>query len=402
MDDRPATRAAGEPRAHDGRGPKAPPILLGLQIAAVVVLVGWALHATASVSALIAAALFIAVVTAPLDRRVGERMPEGLRWLGHVAVLLLLLLVLAVFGLGLFFAAQRVAGAFPGVDAAAAALPDLVGPESGGADVEAGSGDADGRAADAVGDGDGRAQDALAGVDAAGTELLSQLSGLVSGAAFGALQWGAAALSGVVLAIFLALILLVDAPGWRRRAARALGPERADGAAHVLGVVGRQVRRFLMVRTALGLATAVLYMLWLWLFGVDLVLVWGVLTVLLSFIPNLGSILSGVLPTIYAFLTKDLGTALAVGAGLTVIEQVIGNFLDPRLQGRYVSVSPTVILAGLLVWTWIWGVPGALLSTPVLIMAIVACAHVAALRPVSLLLSDCDGYDELDRITGRA
>ena len=120
------------------------------------------------------------------------------------------------------------------------------------------------------------------------------------------------------------------------------------------------------------------------------------LTFLLSFVPNLGSILSGILPTIYAFTTKDIGTAIAVGAGLTLIEQVIGNYIDPRVQGRLVAVSPTVIFAGLLVFAWIWGAPGALLATPVLIAAVIAFTHLDAMRPVALLLSNCGNYEELD------
>ena len=162
--------------------------------------------------------------------------------------------------------------------------------------------------------------------------------------------------------------------------------------------MGRLVRRFVLVRAAMGLVTAVLYMIWLWIFGVDLIFVWGILTFLLSFVPNLGSVVSGLLPTVYVFLTKDIGTAIAVAAGLLAIEQVIGNFVDPRVQGRQISISPVVILTGLLLFAWIWGVPGTLLSTPVLIAALVICARIEPLRPVALLLSDRDDYRELDKM----
>lgn len=148
----------------------------------------------------------------------------------------------------------------------------------------------------------------------------------------------------------------------------------------------------------MGLLTALLYLGYLWLFGVELILVWGILTLLLSFIPNLGSILLGILPTIYVVLTKDFGTALATGAGPTAIEQVIGNDVDPRLQGRQVSISPVLILSALLVFAWIWGVPGTLLSTPMLIAATVVFARIEALRPTALLLSDCDDHETLDRM----
>lgn len=408
MDDR---RTAPTPDAEPAdHRPKAPPLILGLQIAAVTILVGWALHATAAVSALIVAALFTAIVMAPLDRRVAAGLPERWRWVGHLVAFLVLLLVVVAFAGGLLFSAQRIATAFPGLeDTPASAFVDMGEDEGsrerdsgtdGGGDVAEGEGE-QGRASE-DGGAMGSLRDALEEVDLAGSDIAAQAGEFVSRAAMGLLRFAAAALSGVALAIFLALIMLVGAPGWRARTERVWGTARAEQVGHVVGVIGHQIRRFLMVRAVIGVVTGVLYMLWLWLFGVDLILVWGVLTVLLTFVPNLGSIISGILPTIYVFLTQDLGTALAIGAGLTVIEQVTGNFIDPRLQGRYVSIAPSVILAGLLIWTWIWGVPGALLATPMLITAVIVGAHIDSLRPMALLMSDCRSYEELDKITGRA
>jgi AI-2 transport protein TqsA len=134
---------------------------------------------------------------------------------------------------------------------------------------------------------------------------------------------------------------------------------------------------------------------WLYLFDVRLLPVWAILTLLLSFIPNLGSVLSGVLPTLYALVTKDFQTALLIGAGLFAIEQVVGNFIDPRLQGRQIAISPLVVLAAILIWGWIWGVAGALLAVPMTIAIMVACAQVPALRPLALILSDQTEEDEL-------
>jgi AI-2 transport protein TqsA len=212
------------------------------------------------------------------------------------------------------------------------------------------------------------------------------------------LSFATSALGGVVLVILLALLMLVDAPNWKRRIGHVAGDRRRDATLEAVTVIGRKVRRFVVIRAGLGLLTSSIYMAWLWLFGVELILVWGILTFLLSFVPNLGSILSGILPTLYAFLTKDLGTAVAVGVGLVVTEQVIGNFIGPRIQGAEISISPTVVLVGLLAFAWIWGVPGTLLSSPVLIAALVIFSKVDGLRPVALLMSECDDYDELDEM----
>ena len=375
MDDHPAPT-----REPDAR-PRAPQVILGLQVVVAVILVGWALRATASVSALIAAALFAAVILAPLDRWVATRTGQG--WLGHTAALLAMIASFLAFLAGLYFAAQRVATEFPSLEQMSTGM--IPG-------VEGGSEDGQG------GEGSGILDSLLGGGESSGVEVVSRLADIASSVALTGLEYASAAVGGVVVLIFLALIMLVDAPHWRARVERVWGDRVAGGAEDAVAVIGRQLLLFILARTALGLLAAVLYMAWLWAFGVELLLVWGVLTLLLSFVPNFGSILSGILPTLYAFLTKDFGTAIAVGIGLTVIEQVIGNYVDPRVQGRLVSISPTVILTALLIFAWVWGVPGALLSTPVLIAAVIAFSRIDALRPTALLLSNCRTFEELDEV----
>jgi AI-2 transport protein TqsA len=360
-------------------------VFLGLAVVAVAILVGWALHATASVSALIVAAAFTAVAMAPLHRKVGEA--AGRRWVGHLVVLALMIAAVAAFAGGLFFVAWRVAAEFPAmssVPAPSEMIPGMGG--SGGAGPGLGRPGADGPGGL---------------LDAAREQIASRLGQFASTAAFTVLQFATAALGGLTITIFLALIMLIDGPNWRARLRRLWGEGTAATVADGIDATSRQLGRFLAARAALGVLTAVLYTLWLWPFGVGLLWVWAVLTVLLSFVPNFGSIISGLLPTIYAFLTRDLGTALLVAGGLLVIEQVIGNYVDPRVQGRQVSLAPAVILSALLVFAWIWGVPGALLSTPILIAMVVGFARIEPLRPAALLISDTSSFEELDRIVRR-
>ena len=123
----------------------------------------------------------------------------------------------------------------------------------------------------------------------------------------------------------------------------------------------------------------------------------GLLALLLNFIPTVGSLIAGIFPVLFAFAQKDPGTALLVGGGLLVIEQVMGNFVDPKLLGERLSVSPLVILVSLLVWSWIWGIAGALIAVPMTVLLTVTFAQVPALRPVALFLSnerDLEGLEE--------
>ena len=223
-------------------------------------------------------------------------------------------------------------------------------------------------------------------------DAAQRASGLVMLAARSAL----ATASGLVLVVFLALMMLIEAPAWAGRLGAAAAPERGRAARGALDALGVRVRRYALLRLAMGVVTATLYAAALWLAGLDLIWTWAVLTVVLSFVPTIGSIIAGILPTAYALLTRDLGTAAIVGASLLAIEQVIGNFVDPRISGDQVKLSPLVVLIALLVWTWVWGAAGAILAVPMTLAMVVVGARIEPLRPLTLMLTDREDMDGLD------
>jgi AI-2 transport protein TqsA len=231
-------------------------------------------------------------------------------------------------------------------------------------------------------------------IDSFGSTILGQVSGIVKAV----VTTTGSVLAGIVLVFFLTLLMLIEAPLWRKKLSSIASSYTAQDTEDTLNVVAYRLRRYLLTRTVLGLLTALLYVLWLWIFGVDLLLVWFLLTFLLNYIPTIGSLISGGLAIIYAYVQKDFGSATLVAAGLLAIEQIMGNYIDPRVQGRQVSVSPLIILFVLLLWGWIWGVAGALLAVPITIAVIIISAHVAPLRPLGLLLSNEKDMDGLDRI----
>ena len=205
--------------------------------------------------------------------------------------------------------------------------------------------------------------------------------------------------SALVVIFFLTLLILIESRDWGRKISTITHWRTEWRLTESAEVIAQKVRAYLLIRGVLGLATAALYGLWLWFFGAGLIFVWALLTFLLNFIPTVGSIIAGLLPVIYIVATQDLGTAVAVGAGLLVIEQVMGNFIDPKVSGNRISVSPLVVLVGLLFWSWIWGIPGALLAAPVTVALVVLGAHVPILRPWALLLSDRTDMEGLTEAT---
>jgi AI-2 transport protein TqsA len=337
-------------------------------------------------------AFFLALLVSPIDRWGMRHAPDRLRWLGHVAAMGAILAVLLVFVGSIWLAAEQAAARLPfdGEDVAEL-MPGPSSEEEGGTSTEASGGTAARTVAGAL--------DHLgARFGSAGTSLLGNLAERAAGFASTILTTAGSILGGAVLVFFLTLLMLIERPRWRKKVLAVTG-SGGDRGLDPFAVVAERVRAYLWARTILGALTGVLYALWLWAFGVDLLFVWFVLAFLLNYIPTIGSLIAGGLAAGYAFLTKDFGTASFAAAGILAIEQVIGNYVDPRVQGRQVSISPLIILIALLFWGWVWGVAGAFLAVPMTTAILILSARLAPLRPLALLLSDETDEEGLDEVT---
>jgi AI-2 transport protein TqsA len=379
-----------------------------------VILLGWALRATGAVIVPLVFSLLIALMVAPVDALVARVMPRGLKWLGHVAAMGVIVVVLGVFAGGIWIAAQRVVAQFPEISEELASMASLEGAmeQIAGEDGQSAPEPAP-RGETATGgasDDEGLLTERGARIDlsqlvdrfrGAGGEIGSRLADWAASYATTILSSAGSAFGALVLVFFFVLLMLIEAPVWRQKVARVFSGGDEASLVDSVTVIARQMRRYLLVRVILGLVTAGLYAGWLWIFDVDLLLVWALLAFLLNFVPTLGSLVAGVLPVIYALVQKDFSTVVVIGAGILVIEQVMGNYVDPRVQGRQLSLSPLVILAVILIWGWIWGVAGVLLAVPVTMALVVVCAHVPRLRPVALFLSDERSFSGLDRMASR-
>ncbi|WP_170003882.1 AI-2E family transporter [Pseudopontixanthobacter vadosimaris] len=220
--------------------------------------------------------------------------------------------------------------------------------------------------------------------------------GMLASGAMTALGITTNTLAGMVLILFLILLMLTEADDWHAKitAVAAKGGDRRW--LDIGRSVGEKFRAYFTLRLILGTLTAALYMVWLAIFGVDYLVLWGLLAVLLNFIPTVGSIVAGALPVAYVLVTRDAGMAALVAGGLLVIEQIMGNFIDPKVMGKRLSISPLVVLLSLLFWSLLWGMVGAILAVPMTVLITMVMAHFRELRPAALLLTDQTSFAELD------
>ncbi|MCE8032601.1 MAG: AI-2E family transporter [Halomonas sp.] len=181
---------------------------------------------------------------------------------------------------------------------------------------------------------------------------------------------------------FLALTLiflimgLLEAGTFQRRLPHALGADAAERLLTAFEELGWKFRRYMLIRSAVSVLTGILTWLFALSVGLDLAVVWGLLAFSLNYIPFVGSILAVFPPTIFAVVQfASWQTPVVVLAGMALIQFSIGNFLDPRLEGRALAISPFAVIFSIFFWSIVWGIPGAFIGVPLTIALITICGH---------------------------
>ncbi len=180
-----------------------------------------------------------------------------------------------------------------------------------------------------------------------------------------------------VTLVFVALGLLEVEPA-RRRLERLERPEL--GALLLTGsaALAAKLQRYMAVRTLVSALTGLAVAAVAALIGLELAAVWGVMAFALNYLPFIGPLVATVLPTLLALVQfQDVATPLAVLVGLNLVQTLLGSWLEPRLAGARLGLSPFLVLLAVFAGALVWGLPGAFLGVPMLI----AVATFAAVHP---------------------
>jgi AI-2 transport protein TqsA len=176
----------------------------------------------------------------------------------------------------------------------------------------------------------------------------------------------AASLSNLVLTLFIFAFMLGGMWELERRASKR-SHEYSPLAARFLAF-SDTIRGYMGVRAVLGLVAAVLDYLLLVALGVDYALLWGVLSFVLSFVPNVGFTLSLIPPTLLALVGGGWQEALIVFVGYQVINNVLDNVIGPRFIGREMKISALLSFLSVIFWAWVLGPTGAILAVPLTVL----------------------------------
>ncbi len=196
---------------------------------------------------------------------------------------------------------------------------------------------------------------------------------------------GLAGLLGDTTVVVLVLVfILLEVADFPDRLRRALSSPDAD--LSVFSRISTEVRRYLVLKTYVSLGIAAAVYLLLVLLKIDFAELLTLVAFLFNFIPNVGALIAGVPTVILAVLQYDPAVGAVVAIGYFAIHMVIGNIIEPLVQGNRFSISVLVVVLSLVVWGYVWGVAGMLLSLPLTMAIKIALEQLDDYRWIAALM----------------
>jgi len=193
-------------------------------------------------------------------------------------------------------------------------------------------------------------------------------------------------LSSAVLVVLFIVFILLEA-GFIKQKLIAAFENRIARITSMGNELISQVTRYLTAKFLISLANGIIFAAGFSIVGLDFAIVWGVIQFLLNFIPTLGSIVAGVIISLFALLQfwPEPGPVIIVVA-IILFVNLLCNIFDPKIVGDHVGISPLIILISLSIWGYIWGFAGMVLAVPMTVIIKIVCENIPIMEPVSVLI----------------
>jgi len=193
----------------------------------------------------------------------------------------------------------------------------------------------------------------------------------------------------VIVVILYATFLLIEKRSFDAKiAAISSDPRTVARVRLVTSDINARIGTYLALKTFICILLGATSWIVMAFMGLQFAAFWAVLIALLNYVPYIGSFLGVLLPVTMSIVQfANPNEVLAVLLPLTVLQFLIGNFLDPYVMGNSLNLSPFAILVSLAVWSALWGIPGAFLAVPITAIMAIVFSEFAGTRPIAVLLS---------------
>jgi predicted PurR-regulated permease PerM len=195
------------------------------------------------------------------------------------------------------------------------------------------------------------------------------------------------ATAGIV--ILFVIFILLQREDLRDRAIRLLGASDMQRASSGMNDAAERLSRYFLSQVLINSAYGVFIALGLWLIGVPSPIVWGILAMLMRFVPYVGPFIAAAFPLLLAAVVAPGWTTFLLTFLLYLIsETLMGQVVEPVVYGHGTGLSPIAVVASTVFWTWLWGPLGLLLAMPLTVCLVVLGRHVEGLNFFEVLLGD--------------
>jgi AI-2 transport protein TqsA len=157
------------------------------------------------------------------------------------------------------------------------------------------------------------------------------------------------------------------------------------------------VRKYMTVLTGINLMVGLGDTVFLLFLGVDYALLWGLLAWFMGYIPSIGFIIALIPPVLMAYAQYGLQTALVVLIGYVLINGGVQNFIQPKIMGQRLKISPVVVFVGLFIWGYLLGGIGAILAVPMTLLLLIIMENFDGTRPLAILMRYTGEEKEAER-----
>ena len=185
----------------------------------------------------------------------------------------------------------------------------------------------------------------------------------------------------ILLTVVFMLLEVADLPKKLRVVLK--NPERSLS---TIEKFSQSAKRYLVIKTLISAAVGLVIWLWLLILGVDYPVLWGTLSFLLNYVPNIGSIIAALPVALLALVQLGVGSALLTVLGFVVVHIVVGNIIEPKLTGKGLSLSTLVVFLSLVFWGWVLGPIGMILSVPMTSLVKIALESYEETRGLAIML----------------
>ncbi|PZM86547.1 AI-2E family transporter [Candidatus Gracilibacteria bacterium] len=191
--------------------------------------------------------------------------------------------------------------------------------------------------------------------------------------------------------LFYTIFILLEAKYFSKKIELMIeDKEKRENILEVLNKIEKDVKGYFSIKVFVSFLTAMISYIIMILFGLDFAIFWALLIFVLNFIPNIGSIIAVLFPAFLSFIQPGFGiyTSIFMITLLTTIQMLVGNFIEPKLMGNKLNLSPLIIIISLSFWGYLWGIIGMLLSVPLMVIINIILSKFEQTRPIAIFLSE--------------